>query len=102
MGDRHHDQLVDAVLVRERQEALLRRRGSAGDRAPARVADDGQLERRVGMGQGLLDRGIRPGPAGPEPHQEEVAAPGQALRLRLRVGAHGEGGHARPRRVEPR
>jgi hypothetical protein len=67
MGDRHDDELVHAVLGRERRQTLPDLLGRAGDRAAARVTDDGELVRRVGVGFRLLDRRIASGPARVEP-----------------------------------
>src|SRR5205807_6745012 len=60
VGDRDDHQLVYAVRLGQRAQAVAHLGGGAGDRAPARLLDDAELARRVRVRLGLLDRGVAP------------------------------------------
>src|SRR5207244_13265939 len=102
VGDRDDHQLVHAIRIGQRAQALAHLGGGAGDRASARLLDDAELARRVRVRLGLLDRWVRARAARVESHDEQVPAPREAERLGLGVGAHDEDGDARARRGEER
>lgn len=90
------DKLLHVVLGGEGAEAVADLLGRAGDRALARVLDDGQIAIGVRVALGLLHRRIGTESPRVEPQEEEVAALRLAPGLGLGVRAEREDGHAGP------
>jgi len=94
VADRHHDDFVHAVAPGDVLEPAPHPVRGAGDGPLARLRDDAPLDLGIKIGCGLLGRGDRAGIARPQAEDEEVAGHGEALRLRVALGAYDEHGDA--------